>query len=333
MKTDGVYIYSIMADDNSPIMSNYSFDLLFSCSNGKLEWLYLNDGVRFCIPIKKEDGSLYDNIEDFLSNQPKQLDLKLDFKYRIIEHKSNHNIGEYYKNIYRPVVSYKLQRFHLVKNDGMPMSDSYDDISIWYYRNEYLSHLRQLELILEELKNVFRVIEPTIDNKDSYGNTLRNIIILSCTEIDCMMNKILKSNGYNVKDDRYTMNDYVKLKGALRLDEYSLEFNEYEGMGVFSPYSQWSKEQPTQSIPWYDIYNKVKHDRQTNLKYASLDMALASISAYAILLFSQYGTDNFIWKEHMRRFFNLTKRPYWQLEDFYIPHTHEIIAKNYPFKE
>ena len=80
--------------------------------------------------LKKEDGSLYDNIEDFLSNRPKQLDLKLDFKYRIIEHKSNHNIGEYYKNIYRPVVSYKLQRFHLVKNDGMPMSDSYDDISI-----------------------------------------------------------------------------------------------------------------------------------------------------------------------------------------------------------
>ena len=54
---------------------------------------------------------------------------------------------------------------------------------IWYYRNEYLSHLRQLERILEELKNVFRVIEPTIDNKDSYGNTLRNIIILSCTEM------------------------------------------------------------------------------------------------------------------------------------------------------
>ena len=149
MKADGVYIYSIVADDNNPIMSNYSFDLLFLCSNGKLEWLYLDDGVRFCIPIKKENGDLYDSIEDFLSNRPKQLDLKLDYRYKIIEHKSNHKIGEYYKNIYRPVVSHKLQLFHLV-HDGMPLSDSYDDISIWYYRNEYLSHLRQLELILEE---------------------------------------------------------------------------------------------------------------------------------------------------------------------------------------
>lgn len=330
MKADGIYIYSIVSDDDNPILSNYSFDLLFSCSCGKLEWLYLDDRVRFCIPIKKENGSQYNGIEDFLSNLPKQLDLKLDFKYKIIEHKSHHKIGEYYRNIYRPVVSYKVQRFHLIK-DGIPLSDVYDDISIWTYRNEYLSHLRQLELILDDLKSVFRVIEPTIDNKESYGNTLRNIIILSCTEIDCMMNKILKSNGYIVKDDRYSTNDYVKLKEALRLDEYSLEFNEYEGMGVFSPYSNWSKEQPTQSILWYDIYNKVKHDRQTYLKMASMDIALTSISAYAILLFAQYGIDNNIWKEHMRKFFNITNRPLWKLEDFYIPHKYDLLPINYPF--
>jgi hypothetical protein len=330
MKADGVYIYSIVPDNNNQYIPNQSFDLLFSCSNGKLEWLYLDDGVRFCIPIKKEDGSLYDNIEDFLSNRPKQLDLKLDFKYRIIEHKSNHNIGEYYKNIYRPVVSYKLQRFHFVK-DGMPFSDNYDDISIWNYRNEYLSHIRQFELIFEELKSVFRVIEPTKDNQKSYGNTLRNIIILSCTEIDCMMSKILKSNGYVRKDDKYFTNDYIKLKQALWLDEYSLEFNEYEEMGVFSPYCQWNKEKPTQSIPWYDIYNKVKHDRQAYLKDASLKTALDSISAYAILLLAQYGIDNYIWKEHMRRLFNIKKRPLWRLEDFYIPHTLDIVAINYPF--
>ncbi len=92
MKADGIYIYSIVSDDDNPILSNYSFDLLFSCSCGKLEWLYLDDGVRFCIPIKKENGSLYNGIEDFLSNLPKQLDLKLDFKYKIIEHKSHHKI-------------------------------------------------------------------------------------------------------------------------------------------------------------------------------------------------------------------------------------------------
>ena len=179
MKTDGVYIYSIVVDGNDSIASNYSFELLFSCTDSKLEWLYLDKNLRTSIPIKKENGMLYDSIDDFLSNLPPSLDLKLDFKYKIVERKSHFNIGEYYRNIYRPVISYKLQRFHMAKN-GVPFSDCYDDISIWYYRKEYLSHLRQLEFILDELKNVFRVIEPTMDNKEAYGNTLRNIILLTC---------------------------------------------------------------------------------------------------------------------------------------------------------
>lgn len=331
MKNDGVYIYSIVVDDNDPIASNYSFELLFSCIGDKLEWLSLDKNLRFCIPIKKENGMLYDSIDDFLSNLPPSIDLKLDFKYKIIERKSHFNIGEYYRNIYRPVISYKLQRFHMAKN-GIPFSDCYDDISIWYYRKEYLSHLRQLEFILDELKNVFRVIEPTMENKEAYGNTLRNIIILSCTEIDSMMSNILKSNGFTVKDDKYTTNQYIRLKAALRLDEYTLEFNEYEELGVFSPFSNWNEKSPTQSIPWYDVYNKIKHDRQTNMKLATMDIALASIVAYAILIFSQYGIDNHIWKDHIKRVFNISKRPQWELEDFYVPHIHDIVPVNYPFK-
>ncbi len=330
MKSDGVYIYSIVSDDNNPIASNYSFELLFSRRGGKLEWLYLDKNLRFCIPSKKENGMFYDNIEDFLSNLPPSFDLKLDFKYKIIERKSHFNIGEYYRNIYRPVISYKLQRFHLA-SEGIPFPDCYDDISIWNYRKEYLSHIRQLEFILEELRSVFKVIEPTKDNIKAYGNTLRNIIILSCTEVDSMMNAILKSNGYLVKDDKYSTNHYVKLRKPLRLDEYSLKFNEYEELGDFSPFSDWKKEKPTQSIPWYDVYNKVKHDRQTYMKLASMNNALASISAYAILIFSQYGFNNHIWKDHMKGVFNITKSPDWLLEDFYIPHIHDLIPINYPF--
>ena len=58
MKNDGVYIYSIVRDDNDPIASNYSFELLFSCTGDKFEWLSLDKNLRFCIPIKKENGIL-----------------------------------------------------------------------------------------------------------------------------------------------------------------------------------------------------------------------------------------------------------------------------------
>ena len=292
----------------------------------------MTDGVRFCIPRTKDDGQPFDNINDFLSNPPTGFDFKLDYEYKIVEHKCNHNIGEYYKNIYRPVISYKLQCFHLTF-EGKPFSDCYDDISLWgVYREEYLSHIRQLELIMNDLKSVFRVVEPTEDNKKTYGNILRNIIILSCTEIDLMMKMILKNNGYIVKDDKYTTNHYYKLKKALKLDEFSLLFRELEKLGSYAPFSKWTSDMPTQSLTWYDAYNRIKHDREVNFKYASLDNALTAITAYAILLLAQYGYDNIIWKEHMRKFFNIQKAPHWELEDFYVPNIGELNPINYPFK-
>ena len=44
-----------------------------------------------------------------------------------------------------------------------------------------------------------------------------------------------------------------------------------------------------------------------------------------------YRCDNNIWKEHMRKFFNITNRPLWKLEDFYIPHKYDLLPINYPF--
>lgn len=321
MKSDGVYIYSFVAESINPLMLECSSDLLFHCENNKLTWLQMDKVKRFCVERTKDNGDLFDSIDDFLANPPKGFDINLDYKYNIIERKSNHSIGEYYKNIYRPVISYKLQNLHHIIDDK-PLSDCDDDISIWgEYKNEYSSHVRQLELILDELKSVFKVVEPAQGNLNTYGNTIRNIIILSCTEIDSMMKKILKNNGILLDDREYTTKQYFKLKEALRLGEYELQFKEFEHLGSFSPFSEWESERPTQSLPWYDAYNKIKHDREANFQYANVKNALFSIAAYVILLIAQYGHDNSIWKEHMQKFFSIIQTPSWSLEDFYVPHS------------
>lgn len=321
MKTDGVYIYSLVEEQVNPFMLMRSSDLLFLRENNKLKWLQMDKVKRFCVERTKDNGDLFDSIDDFLANPPKGFDITFDYTYKIIERKSNHNIGEYYKNIYRPVISYKLQNLHQIMDDK-PLSDCDDDISIWgEYKNEYSSHIRQLELILDELKSVFKVVEPTQENLQTYGNTIRNIIILACTEIDSMMKKILKNNGIILDDKEYTTKQYFKLKEALRLGEYELQFKEFEHLGIFSPFLEWETNRPTQSLPWYDAYNKIKHDREANFQYANVKNALNSIVAYAILLIAQYGHNNPIWEEHMRKFFSIHHTPRWNLEDFYVPHS------------
>ena len=333
MKADGVYIYSIIVDCPNPLLPIYSQDLLFLRENSNLKWLQMYENLRFCTPRTKDDGTSFNSIDDFLANPPKGFDIKLDFKYKIEERKSNHNIGEYYKNIYRPVISYKLQNLHQIIDDR-PLPNYNDDISVWgEYKNEYFSHIRQLELILDELKSVFRVAEPTQENLQTYGNTIRNIIILACPEIDSMMKKILKNNGIILDDKEYTTKQYFKLKVALRLGEYELQFKEFEHLGIFSPFLEWETNRPTQSLPWYDAYNKIKHDREANFHYANVKNALISIAAYAVLLIAQYGHYNSVWEEHLKKYFSIHKAPRWKLEDFYVPYIIELSPQNYPFKK
>ena len=46
----------------------------------------------------------------------------------------------------------------------------------------------------------------------------------------------------------------------------------------------------------------------------------------------KYGIDNHIWNDHIKRVFNISKRPQWKLEDFYVPHILDLVPVNYPFK-
>ena len=84
MKTDGVYIYSMVADRVNPYMLLFSSDLLFHCENNKLRWLQMDKYSRFCTSRTKDNGELFDSIDDFLANPPEGFNLKLDYKYYLI---------------------------------------------------------------------------------------------------------------------------------------------------------------------------------------------------------------------------------------------------------
>ena len=51
----------------------------------------------------------------------------------------------------------------------------------------------------------------------------------------------------------------------------------------FQPFKTWSQSQPSKSIPWWENYNSVKHDRVNNFKLASFENALTILSALFIL--------------------------------------------------
>lgn len=232
--------------------------------------------------------------------------------------KLNLDCGETFSQIYRPLLNSMIIRHTSddLHNDT-PSLNNYLDLPV--NDQKYCNQLNQLEILIDDLYSVFKVVAPYRSNLKTFGHEIRNIIILACTEIDSMMKKILEKNGVAKKGKYFNTSDYVQLIDPLRLKDYSLSFKRYKMLNEFSPFIDWTTDKPTQSLHWYDAYNQIKHDREVNFSLSNLENAIESVMAYAILLIAQYGYRNSLWNEKLGKVIDVHKEPLWNIRDFYIP--------------
>ena len=105
----------------------------------------------------------------------------------------------------------------------------------------------------------------------------------------------------------------------MRIDEYSVSFSNFDTIKDFSPFQKWESPNTTQTLTWYDAYNKIQQDRINNFEFANLENAIESTLAFALLLIVSYGYHNDIWNEKIGRIIEVKKEPLWLLKDFYLP--------------
>jgi hypothetical protein len=180
--------------------------------------------------------------------------------------------GEYHPRVYRPVV------------DGST-DDLIDEVSL-------SSANMQFQMLMNRLEKVFQAVYPAKRNLRVYGHETRDIILLAAMEFESHCKAILRANNYTPTGSRGSdtrTSDYQKLCEPLKLKKYEARFQTFPALPLFRPFAKWLKAHPTQSIPWYECYNSVKHDRETNFKRATLENALNSIAACAIMITAQYG--------------------------------------------
>ncbi len=239
--------------------------------------------------------------------------------------------GHKYNSVYRPVITKRVYNFL-----GVEAPDIFFDYILYAddeiaNEKDYFDRINHLEILIAELKNIFKTVYADSNNLNTFGHNIRNLIILAATEVDDMMKNILSNNG--IKKKIYKTNDYYPLLYALKLNKYKVKFSRYFIDESFSPFSGWAKEEPTKSLEWYDAYNKIKHDRTNSFPLASIKNAIFSICAVAILIAAQYGYRNDIWKESISTFLSFADEPEWAIEDFYIPlgGRQKDTLINYPF--
>src|SRR3984957_18024538 len=103
-------------------------------------------------------------------------------------------------------------------------------------------------------------------------------------EVESHWRGVLVANGvkgHGVNEDRFTTNQYVNLNAAMRLDEYAVEFPSYPWLPSVRPFAGWgSSGKPTQDLAWYDAYNAVKHNRESEFARATLGHAFVGLSRF-----------------------------------------------------
>ena len=241
----------------------------------------------------------------------------------------NLNYGQSFSSIYRPSFTDKyLKDFSIPFLEGKPTREFYEDLPITV-PNEYSNLLRQIEIILDDLDSIFKVVSPHKNQDSVYGHSIRNIIILACTELDSRMHHILTNNAVRPIGKYFQMKDYYKLKNALRLDEYSLSFYRYGDLDVYYPFSEWEK---NSELSWYNAYNNVKHNREDKFPDANLKNAINAIMALCIIAIAQYGYRNDLWNERIGKIIRVEKEPLWDLKDFYLmrPDKQDYIHFSFP---
>lgn len=133
-------------------------------------------------------------------------------------------------------------------------------------------------LVLEaDLLEVSRFIEFTEDNSDSYSIENARLILLACSEIDKLCNKLCSNFSKRKKNKNITFYRETLNKHIPHVAYMKVEVPRY-GLKVI-PFDNW---QEKSSPNFWKAYNQVKHDI-TKHKAAKLKNAINSIAALFVL--------------------------------------------------
>ena len=190
----------------------------------------------------------------------------------------------------------------------------------------YVTSATMLGALRRRLRDLFVTIEPAPKQEGVFGHAVRELLIAACTNAEASWRRVLRANGYGAArspDSHLTTKDYVKLASPMRLGDWSLMLAAFPNVGEVAPFAGWSAAQSTVSLPWYEAYNRAKHDPVRNLKDATLGHLISAVAACWILHRAQFGLGaEGEETEALEVRFAVIGQPEWTLEEVYFGHLH-----------
>jgi hypothetical protein len=146
-----------------------------------------------------------------------------------------------------------------------------------------------IELLFERLGEIAAFTEFDSRNLNVFGHRTRELLALACMEVEASLRAVLRATTSASGRDRFTTKDYVRVCDPLCLREFQVGLRRHPTVPPLRPFQSWDPAQPTASLPWYDAYNATKHDRETALDRATLEMCLQAMAAVAVMFCAQFS--------------------------------------------
>lgn len=160
------------------------------------------------------------------------------------------------------------------------------------YASNPEQYIRSFLLIQKDLQEIFEYVEPSDSNLGCYSYRIHELLLRICIEVEANLKAIMLENKYTPRNPDYMnmKDDYFKVNKTHRLSSYKIKLPVWKGtQKIIKPFEAWEQ---NQVLPWYDAYNKSKHDRQNNFELATFKNLIAAISGLAALISSQFYTFN-----------------------------------------
>lgn len=150
---------------------------------------------------------------------------------------------------------------------------------------------QSLLLLVQRLDELLLFVEPSAATLSTFSHKARELLILACTECENYWQDYLREARVTPSNGRaFTTNDYVKLLEPLHLSEFEILMPRYQSVTPFLPFLGWSTQPgPTQSLSWYDDYNKTKHDRTTHFSSATLLNCIKAVAGAIVMFAVRFG--------------------------------------------
>jgi hypothetical protein len=143
---------------------------------------------------------------------------------------------------------------------------------------------------LKDVQHLFDYVEPSDANLPCYSYRIHELLLRTCVEVEANCKAILSDNGYTRSGD-WNLTDYRKIEASHRLSCYLVKFPFWHGPSLTrTPFAAWAS---GGSLPWYNAYNAIKHDRHNAFSQATFQHLTDAFAGLLAILSSQFYTHDF----------------------------------------